>query len=278
MALIVRLSEAPLVASQEERRLNEMIFERVLDGGLETVMTSPSPSGCVPDRVELESMRNAVVLWAPFEPAWRTALAVHAVESVGLDTVVVCKSGTLPNVRATFVGPEDAARTLARARVVIDLTASDPGDAVALARLGVPLAVSYMTGAYEFLDGVAIYRPWMHQDIQMAVIAALGLRAPRIMGTYAGAPAIRSYANAGTHDSKYVAEHPQDAVLFDTHHAVLADALERSGAQRAQSHGIRATASVPGYELVPDAFALTRTDGGGASVVRVPRITGMLPS
>jgi hypothetical protein len=277
LAMIARLSEAPLAATQEERRLFELLFESAITAGFEAKMTAPSPSGFVPNELEMASERDAFVIWAPTEPAWRASLAAYALEQLHLHTIVVCREGALPNVRAQFVSPRDAGAALARARAVLDLSVNDPGDALALARLGLPLAVTYLSGAYELLGGVAIYRSWMQRDIELAALAALGLGAPRSIGTPAAPPRYSAPPTVSRSVSeKYVAHIPSGATLFDTHTALLTEALERSGADRAFSDGIRITAEPPGFALVERAFSLTRVQTQGTSIVRVPRVTGVL--
>ena len=298
LALIARLSEAPVVCTQEERRMFELLFESAIAGGFETQMTVPSPSGCVPETLAARTARDAFVVWAPCEPAWRTALAAYALDRLDLRTIVVCREGTLPNVRAQFVRPSESAAVLARARAVLDLSVNDPGDALALANLGLPLAVSYLSGAYEVLDGITIYRPWMQRDIELAALTVLGLSAPRVTGVPASVPSYcepprdgppvailgerkafdgQTYANvtygAG---ASYVAEVPVGTTLFDTHLAALVQAIERSGADRVVSDAIRRTTQAPNYALAAGAFALTRVESHAESVVRVPRITGVI--
>lgn len=297
LSMIARLSEASLVCTQEERRLFELLFESAL-AGFETQMTAPAPSGFVPASLPTAREREAFVVWAPLEPAWRTSLAVRALDQLGLPTVVVCRDGALPNVRARFVRPHEAAPVLARACAVLDLAVNDPGDALALAKLGVPLAVSYLSGAYEVLDGVAIYRAWMQRDIEMAALTALGLSAARSLDVPAVAPAYREppndgkpvaidgdphaatdqrYANiTGASGAAYVAHVPPGATLFDTHIGLLVEAVERSGADRAISDAIYRIPDAPGYAVAEGALTLARTRTQGTSVVRVPRVTGLL--
>ena len=273
LAIIARLSEAPLVSTQEERRLFELLFENALAGGFDTKMTPPSPTGCVPAALDAAE-RDAFVIWAPLEPAWRTALAVHALDSLSLRLIVVCADGELPNVHATFVRPSQARAVLGRARAVLDLAVNDPGDALALAELGLPLAVSYLSGAYELLDNVAIYRSWMQRDIELAALSALGLGAARRVGAIAPAPMYS--AAPAREDVAFVMHSPPDATLFDNHVAVLVEALERSDAAHAVSDGIQAIAEAPGYRLVEGAFSMTRSVATNDIVVRVPRVTGLL--
>jgi hypothetical protein len=299
LAMIMRLSESPVVCTQEERRLLELLFEFPLTGGFDAVMIPPPSSNAVPAQLDGDVTKDAIVLWAPYDPAWRTALAVQALEAFHLHAIVVCREGSLPNVRATFVRPEDARSALSRARAVIDLSVNDPGEALALARLGLPLAVQYLSGAYEMLDGVAVCRSWMQRDLELGALTALGLRAPRVIGT-----ATRTYPNAidppadgppvtfaaQSHGAKgqtyknlvssgastYTAAVPEKAALFDTHVATLVEALERSGAQRATSDAIIKKQGDQGYILAPGAFSITRNGSAGDSLVTIPRATGLL--
>ena len=279
LAMIARLSEAPVVCTQEERRLFELLFESALPAGFDARLTAPAQSGFVPDRLDVAAEKDAFVVWAPAEPAWRTALAAYALDHLNLHVVIVCRDGALPNVRASFVRPQDALIALARARAVLDLSVNDPGDALALAKLGLPLAVSYLTGAYELLEGVTIYRAWMQRDIEMAALTALGLSAARRSRSTATPPVYS--APPGVDPSvreKYVVHVPPGSTVFDTHVATLVEAIERSGADRAISDAVARTAEPPGYALVPGTFSLTRAESGGTTVVHVPRITGVLAS
>ena len=299
LAMIARLSESPLVCTQEERRLFELLFESALPSGFDATMTASSPSGYVPEHVSLARERNAFIVWAPLDPAWRTSLAARALDQLDLQVIIVCRDGKLPNVRATFARPGDAADVLSHARAVLDLSVTDPGDALALARLGLPLAVSYLSGAYELLHGVAIYRSWMQRDIELAVLTALGLSAPRIVDRPTNVPqyqmpevdgkpvaisgdeaaaASQTYASIVSDGNEaYVAYVPHGATLFDTHLASLVEAIERSGADRAVSDAMRPIAEAPGYESIEGAFALARVGARNNTVVHVPRITGLLP-
>ena len=300
LAMIVRLSESPVACSQEERRLLELLFEFPLTGGFDAVMMPPPPSSAVPSTLDRGATKDAVVIWAPYDPAWRTALAVEALEPFHFVTIVVCRDGTLPNVRATFVPPAGARAALSRARAAIDLSVNDPGEALALARLELPLAVQYLSGAYEMLDGVAVCRSWMQRDFELAALTALGLRPPRIIGPVvrdapkvseprAGGPPVMFSANPAAAKNQtyenvvsagaratYTAHVPAKCELFSTHVATLVAALERSGAQRATSDAIVRIAGEPGYALMPAAFSLTRNGTPGDEVVAVPRATGMI--
>jgi hypothetical protein len=277
LAMIARLSEAPVVCTQEERRLFELLFESALPAGFDAKLTAPVPSGSVPGRIDFAAERNAFVVWAPGEPAWRTSLAAYALDTLNMDVIIVCRDGALPNVRATFVQPENARDVLTRAVAVLDLSVNDPGDALELAARGLPLAVSYLSGAYELLDGVAIYRAWMQRDIEMAAHTALGLPPARVSRPAAAAPAYCAPPPVSQRvREKYVEQIPSGATVFDSHLATLVEAIERSGADRAISDAVRRTAEPPGYAFVPGVFSLTRAQSGGTSVVHVPRITGVL--
>ncbi|HTU81110.1 MAG TPA: hypothetical protein VMF61_03215, partial [Candidatus Acidoferrales bacterium] len=72
LAMIARLSEAALVCTQEERRMFELLFESAIAAGFDTQMTAPAPSGFVPDALDDVPDKDAFVVWAPGEPAWRT--------------------------------------------------------------------------------------------------------------------------------------------------------------------------------------------------------------
>ncbi|MDP9018266.1 MAG: hypothetical protein M3N19_08090 [Candidatus Eremiobacteraeota bacterium] len=299
LAMIARLSESPVVCTQEERRLLELLFEFPLSSGFDALMIPPPRSTTVPKMLDRDTRKDAIVIWAPLDPAWRTALAVQALEAIHVSAIVVCREGTLPNVKATFVRPHLAQSALSRARAVIDLSIHDPGEALCLARLGLPLAVQYLSGAYEMLDGVAICRSWMQRDLEMAALTALGLRPPRIVDAISRAhprlqelptegPLVlcadrnatenQTYKNliSSTVHATYTASAPKNATFFSTHIALLVNALERSGADVATSDAIVKTSFEPGYALAPGAFSMRRNGTAGERMVTVPRATGML--
>jgi hypothetical protein len=139
----------------------------------------------------------------------------------------------------------------------------------------------------------------MQRDIEMAALTALGLSVARtidvdvrppiycepptdgpLVAVPDGSDVARQTYTAMTRNGRatYAAQIPADAKVFDTHVATLVESLERSGADRAVSDGIRPTAESPGYALVPGAFSLSRVQGRGEAVVRVPRVTGVLSS
>ncbi|MDP9024040.1 MAG: hypothetical protein M3N13_01520 [Candidatus Eremiobacteraeota bacterium] len=300
LAMIARLSESPVVCSQEERRLFELLFEFPLPGGFDTLMMTPPVSTTVPRSLDPNELKDAFVVWAPADPAWRTALAVAALEPFHQRVIVVCREGKLANVRATFVRPDVARAALSRARAVMDLSVNDGGEAIALARLGLPLAVQYLSGAYEVLDGVAICRSWMQRDLELGALKALGLRAPRITQVrrqqpklskrLTRGPAVRMQGNeAGGADqtygsiakpgesAEYTVDIPHGAILFSTHIATLVEALERSGADRAQSDAIQ-KGSDGTCRLATGAFSVVRTRTTTGTTVTIPRATGFISS
>jgi hypothetical protein len=123
---------------------------------------------------------DAVVVWAPTYAAERVALVAFALEELRRPVFVVCKEGRIAGLRAEFLPYERAKAALRRAAVFVDATIEHPGNVVAAARLGIPLAVSVGVGAHEFLDGIAVYFPWSRADVLRSVQIALGLEAPRV--------------------------------------------------------------------------------------------------
>lgn len=237
-AEIAELSDGAIGYTHEERRIVDMVLERTRAGCLPTRLVTPQPSPLVPARVEPARDADALVLWAPHEEAWIASLAVYALQSQAVPLIVVCRGDALPNVRADFVAPADAPAALARARGVIDLSLHDPGEALALAALGLPLAVSYLSGAYELLDNVAIYRPWVERDIVLAaaMLPALGAPAARTRGAPAG-PAARVHAFGGAVARRWAADARFERTTIVADAGSALDALD--GAVRLRRTGER---------------------------------------
>lgn len=124
---------------------------------------------------------DAIVVWAGNLPARHTVLYAYALKDFFMPVVIACHGE--PEIRFPNVAyaPPDAA-TLARAAVVLDSSIGGPGTALALARNGVPLAVTSCSGAAEYLAGVSPFEPWSWRAIQAAAQRAATLGAPRPYG------------------------------------------------------------------------------------------------
>lgn len=146
---------------------------------IEPCFVDAAPDVPIP-RVDRLAGRSTVVVWAPFVRAADLTLAAHALEELHAPVFVVCApGGKKPRLRAEFVDVRDAAACLARAGVIVDASLEHPGNALELAKLGIPLVVSLSTGAYERLDDVTVFVPWERDDVLRAVQSAIGGPPPR---------------------------------------------------------------------------------------------------
>ncbi len=129
-------------------------------------------------------------MWAPHEQPADLGMFVTALQDLLLPvTIVAAEAAPLPgNVR--IVDASAGAAALARARLVIDATTNDPGVAVALARLGVPLAVTSSGGAATFVRGSMTYDRWSRRSILSACATALGSPPPRLRRDLPVVPAL----------------------------------------------------------------------------------------
>jgi len=170
---ILALSDGVVVRSWiEHYRL-----EQALSVTVEPFFVEPSTDCPIPSFTRAERP-DAVVVWAPLAPARELALIAFALEELHLAVYVVCSGGDAPAMRAGFVPYERAEAVLPLARVIVDASRSQPGNALEFARRGFPLAVSWSTGAFELLDGVSSFIPWDRADILRAVQRALGSHSP----------------------------------------------------------------------------------------------------
>lgn len=117
---------------------------------------------------------GALVVWAPHLPWEQTMLYLTAVEELRAPATIV--AATLPprETAAQYVLPDEGRHALGLARCVIDAELYDPGVAIALCELGVPLAVASTTGAQAYLLGAHVYDPWNWSGIQQAVYDVAG--------------------------------------------------------------------------------------------------------
>jgi glycosyltransferase involved in cell wall biosynthesis len=136
------------------------------------VAVAPGRDDTVPRTLGARTTRSAIVVWAPDLDASSLGVIAMALDDFKTEVVYICASGSLPRARGTFVRPSQGAAALSRARCVIDASTSDPGSAIALADLDVPLVVATTSGAGEFLDGGLEYDPWNWRTVYAAVAAA----------------------------------------------------------------------------------------------------------
>jgi len=124
--------------------------------------------------------RNDVVVYAPLDRADELGHFVTALGDLEVPVTMIARDAPTIAGRVRFEPPERAAAALGRARVIVDASRNDPAAAVALAKLGRPLAVSSTGGAQEVLCGAATYDPWHRRSILAAVANALGSAAPAV--------------------------------------------------------------------------------------------------
>ncbi len=171
----IRLSDSVIVRSwSEHRRLIDLVGRVARD--VETVVV-PDPE--VPAVVS-GSPTDVVV----YGPRYRAdELAAFAVALGDFEVPVTIVASDEPTIagRIRFVRPEGAAEALGRARAIIDANGNDPGTALALAKLGRPLAVASDGGAFEILRGVRSYDLWNRRSILAAAANGLSSEAPLAM-------------------------------------------------------------------------------------------------
>jgi GT2 family glycosyltransferase len=138
--------------------------------------------------VEAGAARTDIVVYAPFERADALGAFTTALGDVDLPVTIVARDAPAIASRCRFVTPAAAAVALGRARAIVDAGRNDPGTSLALARLGVPLAVPSAGGALEVLTSVTSFEPWNRRSILAAAIDALGSDPPRIRATYRAMP------------------------------------------------------------------------------------------
>ena len=139
---------------------------------------APGSDPLVPAAIPSAARRDAVVVWAPLRAAAELAVIAMGLHYEKRELLFVCAGGELPGSRAQIVAPERGAAALARAAVVVDAATNATGSAVALAALGIPLAVASTSGADEYLDRVTVYDPWDHLSVFTAVANAKGTVGP----------------------------------------------------------------------------------------------------
>jgi len=138
----------------------------------------PGRDPLVPASIEPAAVRDAVVVWAPRRAATDLAVIAMGLHYEKRELLFVCAGGELAGSRARIFSPDQAAAALRRAAVVVDAETNAPGSAVALAALGIPLAVASTSGAEEYLDRVTVYEPWDHLSVFAAVANAKGTIGP----------------------------------------------------------------------------------------------------
>lgn len=168
------MGDGLLVRSQRDvERLS-----RVLGRRRPHVVAAPGVDPTVP--LVRHRIRKAVIVWAPDLDARSLGVIAMALDYKKCPVVYVCKSGMLKNARGDFIGIDDAVQALETASCVVDASTSDPGGAIALAGLGVPLVAAATSGAAEFVDGVYEYEPWDWRSVFGAVSASASGEPPKV--------------------------------------------------------------------------------------------------
>ena len=134
--------------------------------------------------------QDTVVVWAPGEARDDVLIFAIAMQELNMRCVIVCGHGGAPigNVEFLTAADADAVNLFDRAALVVDASAHGVGNAFALARLGIPLCVSSLSGAHEYLRNVSIFEPWNRESILGAIAAGRGRPAPEFRALPPQAP------------------------------------------------------------------------------------------
>lgn len=160
---LTALADGIIVRSNVERERIEKLF------GLSksAVAIIPGFDHLIPD-VVADADADQLVVWAPGRTAESLALFLYALNVMKHPALIICddQAETGPH---RFVRPEYAAAALARAAVVIDTNADDASTALALAGRGFGVVTMLSSGAHEFVNGAATYRPENFSSLRRAV-------------------------------------------------------------------------------------------------------------
>lgn len=165
---VMLMGEGLLVRSWQEAERLALLFGRRRD----LIMRFPGADTIVPREGEY-GRGDAIVVWAPELPAKHAAIYAFALHDFYLPVIIAMRERpafSLPNVQYADPGRE----VLERAAVVLDTEIGGASGAIALAQLGIPLAVTTSSGAAEYLTGVTPYEPWSWRGIAAAAQRALG--------------------------------------------------------------------------------------------------------
>jgi len=310
-AAIAALAETAIVPYVTQRMyVTTTAVEPVSPSDVRTELVAPEPSATVPQAIERRADPDAIVVWCGDGPVYAATLIVHALANCGLPLVVVARE-SIPGAEAhaTFVPLDAGAAALGRARVIVPADPDDPSDAVALARLGVPMAVPWPGGVGEYLPDVPMFRAWVERDILPAVISALAALPPAIanlpdalpplealplhgppvalrIGVELGEPiapatatsvAAQQYADLITSNAAHAVYDltvPNGSTAFPDLVSRLVAVAERSGAARVFAPALRVHAA-EGVAIDRDTFRLDRRGATGGGTARVAVATGL---
>ncbi len=162
------LCDAMLVRSYAEYERLAELFLRALRP-VERVLVEPA----VPAVQRIAPARPGVVVWAPRRPAEHATLHAFGLREFFGD--VLC-------VTADVVADEPRVRSaLASAACVVCVEPSDPGDAVAFARLGYGVVAPRTAGAHEFVRDVVTWdgrASTLQHAVAIALARPAAVRAP----------------------------------------------------------------------------------------------------
>ncbi|MGH7714371.1 MAG: glycosyltransferase family 2 protein [Vulcanimicrobiaceae bacterium] len=179
------LAERGVVVSENAYNRLASLFGRWHRSCVHAVQSDPVVPEPAREREESEQGEH-VVIWAGNRSADEIAIVQCALEEIHIPVYVVCKGGRVAQTihQATVAQAEPLLRSAA---AIVDTSDDQPGAALALARFGVPLAVTRTSGAPEFLAGTAAYDGWNRDSVLSATLQALGAGAPRILPVLQGA-------------------------------------------------------------------------------------------
>lgn len=174
---------------------------------------------------------GALIVWAPSLPWERVTLLATAAEELRVPVVVV--AATLPPhpMPARYVRYDEGRDALGQAIAVVDATPYDPGVALSLLALGVPMAAASTTGVQSYADGIAIYDPWDWRSAQAACVNILGSAPARPRGSGCDLDAARAVLAAAAPPA--VADQPLVSIVVPTYNRrdALENVLETIAAQ-----------------------------------------------
>lgn len=173
MQLAARFSSAIVVQSwREYQRLQDL--EVPVRRAVRFVAEDP----LIPD--VRASGGDAIVVWAPHLNPEDLLLPAIALQELKAPLFIVCARDSFHRkLRAKFVPYSKCQEVLERARIIIDYTA-DPGTALSLARVGVPMSVPLHGGAFEYLDYATTHTQWNRFSIVQAAQTTMARPPARI--------------------------------------------------------------------------------------------------
>lgn len=179
---LVRLADELIVGSWAEyERISQLLSYR---HPLPRVRPGRDPS--VPQTTRVS--RDQVIVWGPTRSARELSIFVYALADLHVPWTVVCRDASDAVLPARYVEAPEGPQVLARASVVVDTEPDNPATALALAGLGVPLAVELASGAQEHLAGTCSFDGADRRSILEAVRVALGSAEARVMPSTRGEP------------------------------------------------------------------------------------------